>query len=116
MSGGFTYRALYPRRDRTVPPVGMLAEGQADPALPYRVVGWDHRAQDWTEAKASLGAILINPDYEDLVQIVDRSTAERIARENLGSELPTEEQLQEIADRAMEEYARKRGPTGSSAR
>jgi hypothetical protein len=44
---------------------------------------------------------------------VDRLTAERIARESLGSELPTEEQLQEIGDRAVEEYDRKWGPTGS---
>jgi hypothetical protein len=56
---------------------------------------------------------LINPDYEDRVETVDRSTAERIARESLGSELPTEEQLQEIGDRAVEEYDRKWGPTGS---
>jgi hypothetical protein len=65
------------------------------------------------EAQASLGAISINPDWEDRIRIVDRATAERIARENLGSELPTEEQLLEIGDRAMEEYARKRGSTGS---
>jgi hypothetical protein len=111
MSGRFTYYALYPRRDRTDPPVGLLAEGRADPALPRRVVGWDHSDEDWTEAQASLGAILTNPDYEDRVQIVDRSTAERIARENLASELPTEEQLLEIGDRAAAENTRKWGRT-----
>jgi hypothetical protein len=114
MSERFTYYVLYRRRDPTSP-VGLLAEGQADPALPNRVVGWDHREEDWTEAEASLGAILINPDWEDRIRIVDRSTAERIARETLGAELPTEEELQEIGDRAAAEYTRKWGPTGTSS-
>ncbi|BCB82508.1 hypothetical protein Pflav_089180 [Phytohabitans flavus] len=111
MSERFTYYVLY-RRDLTTP-VGLLAEGQADPALPHRVVGWDHQDADWTEAQASLGAMQINPDYEDRLRIVDRSTAERIARETLGTQLPTEEELQAIGDRAAEEYARKWGPAGS---
>jgi hypothetical protein len=112
MSERFTYYVLYRRRDRTAA-VGLLAEGRADPALPRRVVAWDHVEEDWTEAQASLGAILMNPDYEDRVEIVDRSTAERVARESLGSELPSEERMQEIGDRAAEEYARKWGPTGT---
>lgn len=112
MSERFTYYVLYRRPDQTSP-VGLLAEGQADPALPNRVVGWDHQDEDWTEAEASLGAILIDPDYEDRIRIVDRSTAERIARETLGADLPSEEELQAIGDRAAEEYARKWGPTGT---
>ncbi len=113
MSERFTYHVLYRRPDQTLP-VGLLAEGQADPVLPNRVVGWDHQDEDWTEAEASLGAILINPDYEDRIRIVDRSTAERIARVSLGTELPTEEELQAIGHRAAEMYARKWGPKGTS--
>ena len=114
MSERWTYYVLYRRPDRMAP-VGLLAEGRTDPALPHRVVGWDHREVDWTEAQASLGAILTNPDYEERIQIVDRSTAERIARESLGADLPTEEELQAIGDRAAEMYTRKWGPTGTSS-
>jgi hypothetical protein len=114
MSERFTYYVLYRRRDQTQP-VGLLTEGRADPARPHRAVGWDHEDEDWTEAQASLGAILINPDWEDRIRIVDRATAERIARETLGAELPTEEELQAIGDRAAEEYTRKWGPTGTSS-
>ncbi len=110
MSERWTYYVLYRRRDQTQP-VGLLAEGRADPALPHRVVGWDHSDETWTEAQASLGAILINPDWEDRIRTVERSTAERIARESLGAELPSETELQAIGDRAAQEYTRKWGPT-----
>jgi len=108
----WTYYVLYRRPDRTLP-VGLLAEGRVAPDQPHRVVAWDHSDQAWTEAQASLGAILINPDYEDRIETVDRSTAERIARESLGTELPTEEEMQAIGDRAAQEYDRKWGPTGA---
>ena len=114
MSERFTYYVLYRRPEQTQP-VGLLAEGRTDPALPRRVVGWDHQDEGWTEAQASLGAILINPDWEDRIRTVDRATAERIALESLGAALPTEEELQAIGDRAAEEYNRKWGPTGTSS-
>jgi hypothetical protein len=114
MSQRFTYYVLYHRPDQ-IQPVGLLAEGRAAPGLPRRVVGWDHQDEAWTEAQASLGAILINPDYEDRIQTVDRTTAERIARETLGAELPSEEELLAIGERAATEYNRKWGPTGTSS-
>ena len=108
----FTYYGLYPRPGRGEVGVGVLAEGRAAVELPHRVVGWSHRERAWTEAAASLGAILLNPDYEDRVRYVDRSEAERIAR-GLGTTLPTEAEMQRIGDLAAEEYARKWGPPRS---
>jgi hypothetical protein len=104
----FTYYALYPRPDRAASAVGVLAEGRVAPERPHRVVGWSHREHAWTEAEASLGAILINPDYDDRIRIVDRPTAERIAQD-LGKTLPSEEEMQRIGDRAAEEYERRWG-------
>lgn len=103
----FTYYALYPR-DRSRP-VGLLAEGRLHPTQDLRVVGWDYVEETWTESGAALNAITIDPDYEDRFQIVDRATAEQIARENLGAELPSEEELDRIGERAAQE--RRRGRT-----
>lgn len=97
MSGSFTYYALYPR-DPAAPPVGLLAEGSLAPDRRLVAIGWSHRHRTWTEATASLGAITLNPDYEDRLKIVDRPTAERIARESLGADLPSEEEMQRIGE------------------
>ena len=97
MSGSFTYYALYPR-DPAAPPAGLLAEGSLTPEHRLVAIGWSHRHRTWTEATASLGAITLDPDYDDRLKIVDRATAERIARESLGVELPSEEEMQAIGE------------------
>jgi hypothetical protein len=107
MTERFTYYALYPRDYRKDRPVGLLAEGCLEPDQPLRVAGWDHIEQTWNEAGASLGEITVNPDYDERFRIVDRATAERIARENLGAELPSEEELYRIADEEIQQRRRR---------
>jgi hypothetical protein len=97
MSASFTYYALYPR-DPAAPPRGLLAEGSLAPDRRLVAIAWSHRHRTWTEATASLGAITLDPDYDDRLKIVDRATAERIARDQLGAELPSEEEMQRIGE------------------
>jgi hypothetical protein len=94
----FTYYALYRREDRTDPPAGLLAEGRAAPGLPLVTIGWSHRHKAWTEAAQLLAQVTVSLDWIDRFEIVDRPTAERIARESLGVELPTEEEMQRIGE------------------
>lgn len=98
MSGSWTYHALYRREDRTDPAVGLLAEGSLAPDRCLVAIGWSHRHRTWTEASASLNSITVSTDWIDRFQIVDRESAERIARESLGAELPTEEEMQRIGE------------------
>ncbi|BCB82509.1 hypothetical protein Pflav_089190 [Phytohabitans flavus] len=98
MTASFKYFALYRREDRTDPPVGLLAEGSLAPDRRLVTVGWSHRHRTWTEASASLNWISTSLDWTDRFETVDRATAERIARESLGVELPSEEEMQRIGE------------------
>ena len=103
MSDRFTYYALYPRDYRTDPPAGLLAYEHRSATEPIRVIGWDHFEQTWNIAVDMFGVITVEERSENRFQIVDRATAERIARENLGADLPSEEELSRIGERAAQE-------------
>jgi hypothetical protein len=70
---------------------------------PLRAVLWSVPRQRWISAPEIAVTLLYDDTEEKGVGPVDRATAERIAREYLGTELPTEEQLHRIC----EEGARK---------
>jgi hypothetical protein len=97
---GFSYLALYledsVQGEWTAPPIGLLAEGSLSLRYPLVAVGWDHEDQEWNEASGSVNRITASLEWGERIEVVDRATAERIAREKFGAELPSEEELQRI--------------------
>lgn len=63
-----------------------------------RAVKWSVPDQEWIYAPAIVSGFLFDPEYQDLADDVDRPTAERLAREVLGSELPDEQVLTAMFD------------------
>lgn len=96
----FTYLALYLEEaiqgERTDPPIGLLAEGSLSLRYPLVAVGWNRTKQEWDEASGSVNRMTVSLKWIDRIEVVDRATAERIARENLGTEVPSEEEMQRI--------------------
>jgi hypothetical protein len=63
-----------------------------------RAVKWSAPEKIWAYAPAIVSAYLYDPKYQERAQSVDRPTAERISRESLSSELPGEEDLEQMCD------------------
>jgi hypothetical protein len=65
---------------------------------PMQAVMWSVPEQTWIYAPAIASAFLFDDQYLDRARNVDRTTAEQIAAETLGTELPSETALQELID------------------
>lgn len=63
-----------------------------------RAVMWSGRRKMWMYAPAIVGAYLYDDDYSDRTRLIDRAEAERIARDVLRVELPSEEVLMGMCD------------------
>jgi hypothetical protein len=65
-------------------------------AGPLRGVIWSHLNRDWIWAPGPTAKWLYDDSLQDQRSQVDRTEAERVAREALGTTLPTEEELRRI--------------------
>jgi hypothetical protein len=65
---------------------------------PLRAVIWNLRREAWTYSPEPAARFLYDDRYFDETKEVDRPTAERLAREVLHTELPSEETLQAMCD------------------
>jgi hypothetical protein len=95
----FSYRAVYQTEHRRPPPVGLIIRESS--TGPDRLVIWSHRDQGWRFRPEMAARYLYDDQMNDQVELVDRTTAERIARENLGAELPSEEELHRINEEGL---------------
>lgn len=60
---------------------------------PLRGIVWDVARKEWIYAPGLIVGLLHDDEYADEQMTVDRATAERLAREFLGTELPSEETI-----------------------
>lgn len=65
---------------------------------PFQAVIWSAPRRAWIYAPALAVPMLYDDKYQDRTQVIDRATAEGIARENLGTELPTEARLMRMCE------------------
>jgi len=63
-----------------------------------RAVKWSAPRGAWEYAPAIVSPYLYDPEYQERAEQIDRSTAERLSREFLQSELPDERILTEMFD------------------
>jgi hypothetical protein len=67
-----------------------------------RGVKWSAVRRRWEYAPAIVSPYLFDPEYQELAEQIDRTTAERLAREVLQSELPDEAALTAMFDEGEE--------------
>jgi hypothetical protein len=68
------------------------------PGKPLRAVIWSWLHKAWVSAPATAAGTMYDDDNFDLLRDVDRAVAERISREAMNVELPTEAELNALAD------------------
>ncbi len=91
----FDYHAML-KEEGDMHPSGLIAvRFKADP---LQAVVWHLPKRQWIYSPMIAAIRIFDDKYADLKLIVDRPTAERIARENLGTELPTEEELLQMCE------------------
>ncbi|MEV7621628.1 hypothetical protein [Actinoplanes sp. NPDC089786] len=73
---------------------------------PLRGVLWSARERKWVYRPSSIAFFHFDPEQEDRTQMVDRTEAERIAREDLGTAVPSEDELRQIVATAASEESR----------
>jgi hypothetical protein len=91
---GFSYHAML--KAPATPPSGLIAVRAW--SGPLQAVVWHVPKRRWIFAPAIAAPRIFDDQYADRNRSVDRPTAERIAREYLGTELPTEEHLHRICE------------------
>jgi hypothetical protein len=90
----FDYHAIYLTPEKAPPPGGLICN-QYTPG-PTRAVIWSHGKKAWIFNPKTAARFLYDDEHQERVSLVSRVEAERIAREYLGTELPTEEELHRI--------------------
>src|SRR3954464_1545969 len=65
---------------------------------PLQAVIWSLPRKAWIYAPAPAARFLYDDQYFDRTMEIDRSTAETVARESLGTELPSEDVLRAMCD------------------
>jgi hypothetical protein len=93
---GFGYLALM-ARDESGRITSMAAHLQVSEG-PLQAVIWNVPLRAWTYDPEVAAGFLFDDRYFDRRSIVDRPTAERIAREVLLTELPSEAELRKICE------------------
>jgi hypothetical protein len=63
-----------------------------------RAVMWSVPRRAWIYAPGTAVGLLYSDEYHDRTRLVDRQTAERIATEEISTDLPTEEVLLAMCD------------------
>ena len=94
MVGQWSYHLVF-KDEKTPVPISMIAAWAAA-REPLRAVMWSPPRSVWVSGPEVAARRLYDDQYQGTTQPVDRATAERVARETLGTKLPAEEELREI--------------------
>lgn len=98
-----TYYASYPSPQAQEPTgVAILVPAKRE----LRAVAWAPSTRAWVYAPDRVGRFLRSLETDQEKEVVDRLTAERIARQALGVELPSEEEILRICAEAEREQIR----------
>ncbi|AGZ46812.1 hypothetical protein AFR_42790 [Actinoplanes friuliensis DSM 7358] len=71
---------------------------QALPDKPFQAVLWSVRRTAWIYAPGLAVPMLYDDKYQDRTRVIDRAKAEKISRESLSTELPSEATLQSMCE------------------
>jgi hypothetical protein len=93
VTGQWSYHVVS-KDEGTPAPISLIAVWVAA-REPLRAAMWSPPREAWVSAPEIAARRLYDDQYQGTTQPVDRATAERVAR-NLGTELPSEEELREI--------------------
>jgi hypothetical protein len=96
MTGTFGYHVVQKSRKDPEPSSVIASWIRAD--KPLWAVMWSVPRAAWIYAPGIAAGLMYDDQYQEEVHPVDRATAERIAQEALGSELPSEEQLIQLME------------------
>jgi len=96
VTGEPLYRAIY--QDSTLREPTSVIAAWIDGDRPLRAVIWSRLDDSWIYAPAIAAARMYDDQYRDTITPIDRATAEQIARDHLGTTLPSEEALVRIRD------------------
>jgi hypothetical protein len=91
-----TYYAIYKTEEMTPPAVGLFTNEVSK--VPIRGVVWAPDFRAWKFAPQFVANWLFDDRLQDRRARVSRAEAEQIARERLGVDLPSEEELIRISD------------------
>ena len=92
----FAYKVILKSDDRST--ITSLVAYQAPWDQKLRAVIWSARRREWIYAPGIAAPILYDDQEQDRGRAVDRQTAERISRDVLDTELPTEQELTEMSE------------------
>jgi len=92
----FFYRAIFRTEEQVAPPGGLICSELTNG--PPRTVLWDRTRREWVFNREVGAMFLYDPETQDRAMLVSRDEAERIAREQLRTELPSEEELHQICE------------------
>jgi hypothetical protein len=95
----FAYQAVLSEDETTIT---SLIAYQAPARSKLRAVIWSVSRKIWTYNPGVAAGILYDDQEQKLIRPVDKASAERIARENLATELPTEETLLAMCEQGEE--------------
>jgi hypothetical protein len=93
---GFTYMKILSTDDSDE--VGSVLAYRLGTDRQLQSVIWDATREIWMYAPAIAGQFIYDPELLDVASEIDRSTAERISRTILGSELPSEAKLNAMCE------------------
>ena len=88
------YHAIYRTPAKLPPATGMFCQEKT--RGPLRTVFWSSATRQWVFNRAAGGRFLADDEKTERKTVVTRTEAERIAREELGTELPTEAEIHQI--------------------
>ena len=94
----FHYQAVF-RNTQEDPPAGLIVVERS--TGPLRAVIWSHRSKTWAFNPKAAAPFLYDDRNFDRWTEVDRTRAEEIARSNLETELPSEEELHRICEEGV---------------
>ncbi len=92
----FAYQAFLKTKGTTE--VSSLIAYWAPATAPLRAVMWSVPRRQWIYAPGTAAGLLFDEEYRDETLVIDRPTAEQMAKEQLHTELPSEETLQAMCD------------------
>jgi hypothetical protein len=101
MKGVIGYHVVYKQGSTSEP--SSLIVSWVEAQSPLHAVIWSVPRKAWIYAPGPAAGLIYDDRYQDEVKPVDRQTAERIAREGLRQELPSEEELSQICEEGARE-------------
>lgn len=90
------YHAIYPTPEAVRPATGMICDEVT--LGPPRTILWNHVDRIWEFNRRVGASFLFDDEKQERTRVISRSEAEVIAREDLGTELPSEGELHRMSE------------------